>query len=165
VVTGDWKLVDLPELPKVTGEEQEEEIAKFKSKIYRFHDKQWKERGVGELRFLKHRTSGMIRILNRAEKTHKCIMNHYVINKDEILGKLEQLKTSNNTWTWAAQDISDEESKIEKFCAKFTSKDDFEKFQTFFKESCESNSKILSKSHEEAEKEEKKEDNKEEKKE
>lgn len=38
-VIGDWKIVDLPVMPKVTGEEQEEELAKFKSKAYRFHNK------------------------------------------------------------------------------------------------------------------------------
>lgn len=40
-VVGNWKLVDLPEMPKVTGEEEEEELAKFKTKVYRFR-KEWK---------------------------------------------------------------------------------------------------------------------------
>ena len=65
-VIGNWKIVDLPEWTKITGEEQEEEVTKFKVKAYRFHDKQWKERGKGELRFLKHKASGMIRVLARA---------------------------------------------------------------------------------------------------
>ena len=108
-------------MPVTTGEEEETELAKFKSKIYRFRG-EWKERGVGELRLLKHNKSNYIRILVRADKTHKCIMNHYVITKD-IFCKLEQLKTSNNTWTWAAHDISDESPTTEKFCAKFTSKE------------------------------------------
>jgi hypothetical protein len=142
-VIGDWKIVDLPEWTKVTGEEQEEELAKFKSKAYRFHDKQWKERGKGELRLLKHKTSGMIRLLARAETTHKCIINHFAIRRDELFGKLEQLKTSNNTWTWAAQDSSDEVPKIEKFCVRFTSKEEFEKFGNLFNEACETNAKIL----------------------
>jgi Ran-binding protein 1 len=105
-VVGNWKIVDLPEIPVVTGEEQEEELAKFRSKIYRFRKQEWKERGVGELRFLKHKVTHMIRILSRAEKTHKCTINHFPIRQD-ILGQLEKLKTSNNTWSWAAQDISD----------------------------------------------------------
>ena len=91
--------------------------------MYRFR-KEWKERGVGELRLLKHKTSGYVRVLVRADKTHKCIMNHYVIQKD-IFCKLEQLKTSNNSWTWAAHDISDEKPETEKFCAKFTSKEEY----------------------------------------
>lgn len=76
------------------------------------------------MRFLKHKTNFLVRLLNRAEKTHKVTVNHLPI-KHDVLGVLEQLKTSNNTWTWAAQDISDDQPIIEKFCAKFTSKDDF----------------------------------------
>ena len=64
-------------------------------------------RGIGELKILKHKKSGFIRILVRAEKTHKCIVNHLIQAKD-IFCKLEQMKTSNNAWTWAAYDISDE---------------------------------------------------------
>jgi len=80
-VVGNWKLVDLPVMPAVTGEEEEEEVAKFRTKIYRFKG-EWKERGVGELRFLRHKTSNYIRILVRADKTHRVIVNHYIITKD-----------------------------------------------------------------------------------
>lgn len=40
-VVGNWKLCDLPEIPVVTGEEEEENIAKFRSKIYRWRG-EWK---------------------------------------------------------------------------------------------------------------------------
>ena len=83
-------------------------------------------------------------------------MNHYVINKD-IFCQLEQLKTSNNSWTWAAYDISDETPESEKFCAKFTSKEDFEKFESEFKKAIEQNKAVCAK------KEEKKEEKTEEK--
>lgn len=42
------------------------------------------------------------------------------------------MKTSNNAWTWAAYDISDEKPESEKFCAKFTSKEDFTSFKDEF---------------------------------
>ena len=70
-------------------------------------------------------------------------MNHFVISKD-IFCQLEALKTSNNSWTWAAYDISDEEPQSEKFCAKFTSKEDFEKFQAEFKKADELNKAVNS---------------------
>ena len=70
-------------------------------------------------------------------------MNHFVICKD-IFCQLEALKTSNNSWTWAAYDISDEEPQSEKFCAKFTSKEDFEKFQAEFKKADELNKAVNS---------------------
>ena len=70
------------------------------------------------------------------------------------------MKTSNNAWTWAAYDISDEKPETEKFCAKFTSKDDFENFKVEFEKACEANEKILAemKSEEPAEKKEQKEE-------
>lgn len=69
-------------------------------------------------------------------------MNHLLQAKD-IFCKLEQMKTSNNAWSWAAYDISDEKPESEKFCAKFTSKEDFEAFKTEFEKAVESNGKIL----------------------
>jgi len=51
-------------------------------------------------------------------------LNHYIQKKD-IFCQLEVLKTSNNAWTWAAYDISDEKPENEKVCAKFTSKEHF----------------------------------------
>jgi hypothetical protein len=59
------------------------------------------------------------------------------------------MKTSNNAWTWAAYDISDEKPATEKFCAKFTSKDDYEKFKVEFEKSCETNSLLIHEKKEE----------------
>lgn len=53
------------------------------------------------------------------------------------------MKTSNNAWTWAAYDISDEKPETEKFCAKFTNKEDFEKFKEEFEKACEGNAKVM----------------------
>ena len=53
-VEGNWQAVQLPEVPIVTGEEQDEEVSKFRTKLYRWREAQWKERGVGEMRFLKN---------------------------------------------------------------------------------------------------------------
>ena len=75
-------------------------------------------------------------------------MNHYIINKD-IFCKLEPLKTSNNSWTWAAHDISDQQPETEKFCAKFTSKDEFNRFEVEFKKALEINKTVMDSSEEE----------------
>ncbi len=65
------------QVPVVTGEEAEEELAKFRSKLYRWRNKEWKERGIGELRILKHKSHGKIRVLMRQEKTLKIVANFY----------------------------------------------------------------------------------------
>ena len=53
------------------------------------------------------------------------------------------MKTSNNAWHWAGYDVSDEKPAFEKFCAKFTSKEDSEKFKETFDKCCEENAKVL----------------------
>ena len=49
-----------------------------KSKLYRF-DKdgnQWKERGAGTVKFLKHKETGRVRLVMRQSKTLKICANH-----------------------------------------------------------------------------------------
>ncbi len=38
---------------------------------------EWKERGTGEVKFLKHRRTNNVRLLMRRDKTHKICANHY----------------------------------------------------------------------------------------
>lgn len=38
---------------------------------------EWKERGTGEIKLLKHNETGKIRVLMRREKTLKICANHY----------------------------------------------------------------------------------------
>ena len=97
---------------------------------------------MGELRFLKHKVNSLIRVINRSEKTKLVTVNHLPV-KHHSLGILEQLKTSNNSWTWVAQDNSDGTPVIEKFAAKFTSKEEYERFEKLFNEACENNGKIF----------------------
>lgn len=148
-VTGNWKIVDLPELPKVTGEEEEDEVTKFRSKVYRFRKGEWKERGVGDLRLMKHKATNYIRVLVRNEKIHKCVMNHYIMRKD-IFCELVNLPTGKNTWTWAAYDISDEEPASEKFAVRFTSKEEYDRFEEEFKKAIAHNDGLKGEKKEEA---------------
>ena len=75
-VTGNWASVNLPEVPLVTGEEDDEVLAKFRTKLYRFTDKQWKERGIGELKISQNKNTKQVRVIMRREKIHKIIANH-----------------------------------------------------------------------------------------
>jgi len=47
----------------------------MRTKLYRFNDNQWKERGVGNLKLLRDRKERKIRVLMRQEKTHKPVAN------------------------------------------------------------------------------------------
>lgn len=44
-----------------TGEEDEEVLYSHRAKLYRYVDKEWKERGIGDMKILKHRETGKLR--------------------------------------------------------------------------------------------------------
>ena len=67
--------VVLPEVPKVTGEENEDCIFKIRAKMYRFRDDQWKERGIGIVKLLRHKVNNKVRMIMRQEKTLKPVAN------------------------------------------------------------------------------------------
>lgn len=117
-----------------------------KSKLYRF-DKdgsQWKERGAGTVKFLKHKESGKIRLVMRQSKTLKICANHLGTDRESFLMVDLCLYYSNFFWflslcavtsgmsvqehagndkscVWHARDFSDGELKDELFCIRFAS--------------------------------------------
>lgn len=52
-----------------------------RAKLFRFDNAaeppEWKERGTGDVKLLKHKVTGLIRLLMRRDKTHKVCANHY----------------------------------------------------------------------------------------
>uniref|UniRef100_A0A2P2LCQ6 Uncharacterized protein MANES_18G136500 n=1 Tax=Rhizophora mucronata TaxID=61149 RepID=A0A2P2LCQ6_RHIMU len=71
-------IVKLEEVAVTTGEENEDPVYDEKAKLYRF-DKdgnQWKERGAGAVKLLKHKDSGKVRLVMRQSKTLKICANH-----------------------------------------------------------------------------------------
>ncbi len=52
-------VVQLPEAVDLkTGEEDENVLFSSRAKLYRFDTDQWKERGVGDIKILKHKQNG-----------------------------------------------------------------------------------------------------------
>ena len=68
-------------------------------------NKTWRERGVGDVKILKHKEFGKIRLLMRQDKTMKVITNHVI---DPRI-KLEPNAGSDRSWVWSAFDFSDGE--------------------------------------------------------
>ncbi|CAH1780686.1 unnamed protein product [Owenia fusiformis] len=110
-------IVSLPEVETKTGEEDEEAIYTQRSKIFRFHKdlNQWKERGIGTLKILKHKENGKMRVLLRREQVLKIACN-FPITSDI---KLQPLQTSETSWCFVCSDFTDNEAKIEQFALKF----------------------------------------------
>ena len=142
-------MVDLPQVVPYTGEEQETTIALFKVRLYRFKEDEWKERGIGRLKFLKHLATSRVRVVMRANKTGYLILNHNLI-KNNTLCELSKWQTQDKAWLWQANDFSDGSSIIWKLCAKFTSDEAYESFSIEFNKACEEN-KVLSEQEEEGE--------------
>lgn len=69
----------MPEVKVETGEESDTPLATFRVKTYRFRNGEWKERGVGEAKFLKVHGSEKIRFVARNDKTLRVICNHYIL--------------------------------------------------------------------------------------
>nr|XP_006817975.1 PREDICTED: E3 SUMO-protein ligase RanBP2-like [Saccoglossus kowalevskii] len=100
-----------------TGEEDEEILYKERAKLYRFDHSngQWKERGVGTLKLLRHCKTGHIRLLMRRDQVHKVCANHRITTSM----KLTENAGSDRTWVWNAMDYADEKPKLEQLAVKF----------------------------------------------
>ena len=62
-----------------TNEEDEEQTFKMRAKLFKFDrdTREWKERGTGDVRLLKHKTTGKMRLVMRRDKTLKVCANHW----------------------------------------------------------------------------------------
>jgi hypothetical protein len=58
-----------------------------RAKLFRFakDSSEWKERGTGDVKFLKHKEPGKTRIVMRRDQTLKVCANHYSINPPSSL--------------------------------------------------------------------------------
>ena len=161
-----------------TGEEDEDLIFKSRGKLYRFRDGEWKERGTGDLKLLRHKKDKKIRFILRQDKTLKIVANFIISEKP--LCELKPHQGSEKMFMFMAYDCS-EEPVMEKFVIKLGNADkakvfkkNFEDAQTFNKMVKEGKEKELvwapifkdveaENKKTDASKEEKKEDKKEEK--
>ena len=125
-------LVSLPEVEVKTGEEEEEKLFGERAKLFRMdvESKQWKERGIGEMKILRHRISGRFRIVMRREQVLKLCANHYIT----AAMKLVPMKTSDTSLCWVANDYSEGEVQKEQLCVKFKNVDIAHKFRSCFED-------------------------------
>ncbi|XP_053311054.1 ranBP2-like and GRIP domain-containing protein 4 [Spea bombifrons] len=126
-------VVPLPEKIEVkTGEEEEEEMFCNRAKLFRFDvdSKEWKERGIGNVKILRHRVSGKLRLLMRREQVLKICANHY-INSDM---KLMPNATCDKSYVWHAYDYADEMPKYEQLAIRFKTKDEALHFKKKFED-------------------------------
>ncbi|WJX66306.1 Ran-binding protein 1 b [Trifolium repens] len=129
-------IVRLEEVAVSTGEEDEEVILDLKAKLYRFDKEgnQWKERGAGTVKFLKHKVTGKVRLLMRQSKILKICANHRILPKMTV----QEHAGNEKSCVWHARDFADGELKDELFCIRFASIENCKKFMETFQEIAES---------------------------
>lgn len=121
-------IVKLQEVETKTGEEDEAVLLKARCKLFRFDltTKEWKEKGLGDIKFLEHRVTGVTRLLMRREQVLKICANHR-------LGAGMTIKElSPKQFSWTATDFSDNEAKTELLLAKFKTEEDAAAFKKQF---------------------------------
>lgn len=74
-----------------TGEEDEDVILKMRIKLYRFRDEEWKERGKGNGKLLRHKETHKIRFLLRQDGTLKVMANF--LRKNTVILKSNKIRS------------------------------------------------------------------------
>lgn len=100
-----------------TGEEDEDVLYKQRAKLYRFIDGEWKERGLGDVKILRHKTTGKLRVVMRRESVLKICLNH-ILNED-----VEYKCKDEKSWLFAVNDFSEGEIEPHKFSIRFRNKE------------------------------------------
>lgn len=124
-------LVKLEKVEVRTNEEDEESLFKTRAKLFRFDKSlnEWKERGTGDVKFLKHKETGKVRILMRRDKTLKICANHFVSPEYTLKPNIG----SDRSWVYnVASDISDGEPEAQILAIRFANKENAEKFKEEF---------------------------------
>lgn len=126
-------VMKLPLVETKTMEEDEEELVKLRAKLFRYDTKdtpaEWKERGTGEVKILRHIKNNTVRIVMRRDKTLKICANHYI----QPLMEINPKSGSDKALVWSTPaDYADEEPKSELLAIKFASAENCLKFKESF---------------------------------
>ena len=125
-------VIPLPdEIQVVTGEEGLEVLFSSRAKLYRFDadSGQWKERGVGDVKLLRHPQTGQGRVLMRREHIKKLCANHNINAGMELKPNVG----SDRSWVWyTPADYAEGEARAEKLAIKLKSAEIAGKFKEVF---------------------------------
>ncbi|KAH8331011.1 hypothetical protein KR067_010246, partial [Drosophila pandora] len=109
-------VIPLPDKVDVkTGEEDEEVLYSHRAKLYRlWENSEWKERGLGDVKILRHKETKKLRVVMRREQVFKICLNH-VLNEFTPTYKMKDERS----WMFAAHDFSEGESVLDRFTLRF----------------------------------------------
>ena len=112
-------IISLSEAVKVKSwDEDADTVFCQRTKLYRFDSDtgQWKERGVGELKIMKHRRTGRVKLIMRRDQVLKICCNHSLTSDMTVT----QMATNEKACVWfTSADYTDQVVRPEKLSAKF----------------------------------------------
>lgn len=138
-------IISLPLIEVSNNEEDEVEMIKMRAKLYRYDSSnnpaEWKERGTGEVKLLRHKIKNTVRVVMRRDKTLKICANHFVTPWMELKPNCG----SDRAWVWSVlADYADEQLKPELLAIRFANaenaaawKEAFEKAKKIVGSECE----------------------------
>jgi len=141
-------VVKLEEVEVKSGEEDEEILYNVRAKLFIYGEtmldvgtgkKSWRERGIGEVKLLRHKEHQRVRLLMRQERTMKVIANHAV---DPRI-KLEPNAGSDRSWVWSAFDFAEGELVETVFALRFADSEIANTFKEKFTKSQEEMESLL----------------------
>lgn len=124
-------LVTLEKVDIKTNEEEELVLYKVRAKLFKFHadTKEWKERGTGDVKFLKHKETGKVRLLMRRDKTLKVCANHLISSTNELKPNIG----SDRSWVYnVTADIAEGEPEALTLAIRFGNKENADQFKEHF---------------------------------
>ncbi|MCJ1314574.1 single stranded nucleic acid binding protein [Agyrium rufum] len=125
-----------------TNEEMEEPAFKMRAKLFKFdrESREWKERGTGDVRLLKHKENHKTRLVMRRDKTMKVCANHYVTPDM----KLSPNVGSDRSWVWnAASDVSEGEPEACTLAIRFANSENADLFKEAFIKAQQDNAELF----------------------
>lgn len=133
-------IVQLEKVEIKTEEEEENVLYKTRAKLFRFdkEEKEWKERGTGDAKFLQHKESNKVRLLMRRDKTLKICANHIIAPEYELKPNVG----SDRSWVYSVgADFADGEPTAELLAIRFANSDSANTFKEEFEKAQEENKK------------------------
>lgn len=133
-------VVHLEKVDVKTLEEDETVLYKVRAKLFRFdpENKEWKERGTGDCKFLQNKETKKVRLLMRRDKTLKICANHMIAPEYVLKPNIG----SDRSWVYTCTaDIADGEPEAFTFAIRFGNKENADNFKKEFEKAQELNKK------------------------
>lgn len=137
-------LVKVEKVEVKTSEESESTEFKMRAKLFRFdrESKSWKERGTGDVKLLKHKESGKVRLVMRRDKTLKVCANHYIVSDMQLTPNIG----SDRSWVWSTvADVSEGEPEAQTLAIRFANSENANLFKEAFLKAQKENEQIFGK--------------------